>query len=321
MPLILNSSYQYKGILKNQHLQTIIPHLFRKRVTTYERERITTPDNDFLDLDWNKCNSKTLCILLHGLESSSSANYVQGMVNALHAGNIDSVAMNYRGCSGNLNLQPYAYHSGKTEDIDHVLRHVISTCKYQEIYLIGFSIGGNMTLKYLGEKGSSLSPLIKKAAVISCPIDLESTSNYFNLRQNWFYLNNFIKSFTEKLRQKAEIFPDQIDLKKVNRIKNFWDLDNYYTGPFHGFRDAKHYYDNVSAKFYLEGINIPTLFITAENDPFLCEENYPRDIAKNHKYIFLEITKDGGHLGFPASKGKGIWFEERILNFLKGVSI
>lgn len=152
MPIIHSSSYEHKGIFKNKHLQTIIPFLLRRVSLSYRRERITTPDTDFLDLDWSTVKSNRLCILLHGLASNTHKPYMKGMAKALNARGIDVVALNYRGCSGTTNLLPSAYHSGKTDDIDVVLQHLISHYTYKEISLVGMSVGGNITLKYLGKK-------------------------------------------------------------------------------------------------------------------------------------------------------------------------
>ena len=319
MPLIKNSTYNYSGRWKNKHIQTLIPHIFRKVEYSYVRERISTPDNDFIDLDWGKVDSDRLCILLHGLEGSSDSTYVKGLARAINKRGLDIVVLNYRGQSGELNKLVSCYHSGKTDDIDVVLRHIITSSKYKSIQLVGLSIGGNLTLKYLGEKGSKISPLIKKAVVLGCPIDLESTSNHFDKKESRFYLKYFMNSWKKKLLQKAITFPDKIDKKKVKAIRNFWDLDNYYTGPFHGFKDAKEYYNEVSAINYLEKIAIPTLMITAENDPFLPKENYPIDIASKHDLLYLEITKDGGHLGFMEPKKEEYWSETRIADFVKRI--
>ncbi len=316
MPLILNSSYQYTGFWKNKHLQTLIPYKLRHVNLKYTRERIHTPDNDFLDLDWSIVNSDKVCLLLHGLEGSSESTYMKGITIALNKRKMDVVAMNYRGCSGVVNNLPSAYHSGKTEDIDLVIQHIASKQSYKEITLIGVSIGGNLTLKYLGEKGNTLSPFIKKAAVLCCPIDLASTSTYLSRFQNKIYLNNFIKSFKEKLKEKQKRYPHKIDLEKLNAIKTFWDLDNYYTAPLHGFGDAKNYYKQVSAINYLDGVSIPTLMVTAKNDPFLPKENYPIEIAKNHKHLFLEITKHGGHIGYLTPGKKEYWYETRLGDFV-----
>lgn len=316
MPLIVNSSYSYNGFWKNKHFQTLIPYLTRKVQLAYTRERIDTPDNDFLDLDWSTVGSSKICILLHGLEGDSSKSYVKGMAKALNQRGLDAIAMNYRGCSGEPNKLPTAYHSGKTDDIDLVLKHLIEKRKYKEINLIGFSIGGNLALKYLGKKSNSTSPLIKKAAVLCCPIDLKSTSDHFSLPQSKFYLNNFLRSFKAKLKKKAPLYPEKISLKALKKIKTFWDLDNYYTAPFHGFENATDYYEKVSSINFLPGIQVPTLMITAKNDPFLPEINYPIDIAQNHKYLFLEITDQGGHLGYPTPGKDELWTETRIADFM-----
>src|SRR2546427_6592026 len=175
MPLVVNSSYQCPRFLSNGHLQTCLPVLFRRvKAADYQRERISTPDHDFLDLDWIRNDSSRVAVLAHGLEGDSKRAYMLGMVNALAKAGWDAVAWNARGCSGEPNRVLRFTHSGATEDLETVICHLNSNYDYPEIALIGFSLGGNLTLKYLGERGYQLDSRIKAAVAFSVPCDLES---------------------------------------------------------------------------------------------------------------------------------------------------
>ena len=207
MPIV-KSSYSPTKLYVNGHIETIVPALFRKvKGIKYQRQRITTPDDDFLDLDWMKCNSnpsqensKKLVIVSHGLEGNTSRSYIHGMVKAFHSKGYDVLAWNFRGCSEEMNKQLRFYHSGETTDLDFVIEHAEKN--YNQIHLIGFSLGGNVTLKYLGEKKHNLNPKIKKAVAISVPIDLKSSCMEISKPFNWPYSNRFLRSLKDKIRRK-----------------------------------------------------------------------------------------------------------------------
>src|SRR5216684_6289525 len=193
MPLVTNSTYRCPWLLSNGHLQTLWPSLARRvRVVAYRRERIETPDGDFLDLDWAKNGSQRVAVLAHGLEGDSKRHYMLGMANALVKRGWDAVAWNARGCSGEPNRVLRFTHSGATEDLQTVISHVTSTCDYSKISLIGFSLGGNLTLKYLGERGQELDPRIKAAVAFSVPCDLQSSSIQLAKPLNWIYMQPFL---------------------------------------------------------------------------------------------------------------------------------
>jgi hypothetical protein len=305
-------------------LQTIIPALFRKVVSSpYTRERITTPDGDFLDCDWlyaaSSRPSQKLVIISHGLESNSHRPNVLGMARAVSLCGYDALAWNFRGCSGEPNRLPRAYHSGATEDLHTVLDHVAA--KYDEIYLIGFSLGGNLTLKYLGEQSEALSPKVKKAVVFSVPCDLAASSKQLSRVSNRLYERRFLNSLRQKIEQKATLFPNQISLAPYlkKQIKTLRDFDNYYTAPLHGFQNAEDYYAKCSAKQFISRITIPTLMVNAKNDVFLAPSCYPFDEAKSSDVFFLETSESGGHLGFITKKTPhGLyWSEMRALGFIE----
>ena len=196
MPVIEHSSYTPPWFFKNCHFHTMYPSLFRKMMwPTFTRERIDTPDGDFIDLDWSQVGSENLVIAIHGLEGSSRSRYIPGMINAFNRRGWDGVALNLRGCSGEPNRLLRFYHSGATEDIDTVVRHILTHTSYRQLSIVGFSLGGNLTLKYLGEHGASLPSAIINTAAISTPCDLESSSWQLSESSNVLYLKNFLRCF------------------------------------------------------------------------------------------------------------------------------
>jgi len=239
-----------------------------------------TPDEDFIDLDWSNIGSEQLAIVLHGFEGSSTQAYVQGMVRALNKRRIDALAMNLRGCSGEPNNLKRSYHSGSTEDLETVISHILKSSRYNDIFLVGFSLGGNLILKYLGEKQSPLLDSVKKAAVISVPCDLTSTSFKLMRLSNRLYLIRFMRMLKNKLRLKSQIrgFDFISELNQLRLLSTFKDFDNLYTAPHHGFKNAEDYWQQSSSLSYLDKIKIPTYFINAKNDPFLTPHCFPYNL-------------------------------------------
>ncbi len=280
MPVVFESTYKPPFGFSNGHIQTIFPQLRKVHGVQYTRERIETPDEDFLDLDWAIKGSNRLAILSHGLEGNTQRQYVLGMIRALHRRGWDALAWNYRGCSGEPNRLLRWYHSGDTGDLDTVIEHAAAHRRYSEIVLIGFSLGGNITLKYLGERSEAASKRISKAVALSVPCELKSSAIRLAKYANTLYMKRFLRSIHEKILEKAQRMPNAIDAAGFERIRTFTELDNRYTAPIHGFRDADDYFQRSSARQFLPGIRIPTLLINARNDPFLAEESFPFDEAK-----------------------------------------
>ena len=314
MPLIPSSPYQPPFHLFNKHLETIVPSIFRKVPATYKRERIELIDGDFLDIDWLSKDRDKLVIVSHGLEGNSDRHYAKGMASYFFQRGWDSLAWNCRGCSGEINRLPRFYHHGATEDLGAVVDHAIKK-KYSQIVLIGFSMGGSMTLKYLGEKKGSVSKAIKSAVVFSVPCDLGSSARELEKPTNKFYLNRFLKKLGVKMRTKSLLFPNQISTVGFEKIKSFREFDNRYTAPLHDFADADDFYMKASCGPYLPAIQIPTLIINALNDPFLPDACYPFDLAKNHDFIHLETPARGGHVGFSLLSKLENWMEQRAFEF------
>jgi hypothetical protein len=318
MPIVAKSSYVPPPGFGNGHIQTLFPTLFRNvEGVTYERERIRTFDDDFLDLDWATRRSKKVAIISHGLEGNSQRWYVAGMIKAINRAGWDGLAWNMRGCSGEPNQKLRFYHSGATDDLSAVVDHVLGLKKYSRIGLVGFSLGGNMTLKYLGELGSRVDRVIVKAVTCSVPCDLGSSAEQMAKLSNRIYMKRFIRMLHEKIRAKMHVMPDKIDDKEYHQIKTFREFDDRYTAPIHGFKDANDYYRQASCKQFIHTIRIPTLLVNAQNDPFLAGACYPVEEARVHSTFFLEMPESGGHVGFISfNKEKTYWFESRAVSFL-----
>ncbi|MGA8181210.1 MAG: alpha/beta fold hydrolase [Desulfobacterales bacterium] len=318
MPFLSASNYRPGLLFKNAHIQTIYPPIFRKvKNIRYERERIFTPDHDFIDLDWSRVGGDKVVIVLHGLEGHSRRSYMLGMISAFNMRRWDAVALNFRGCSGQPNRRLRSYHCGATDDLHTVLRHVMNRRRYTCISLVGFSVGGNLALMYLGEKKYPVSPLIKSAAAVSVPCDLESCANKLAQRSNILYMKRFLMMFHDKIRMKMRMMPNEIDDANYHLIRTFKDFDDRYTAPIHGFSNAKDYWNKCSCKQFLPGIDIPVLLISARDDPFLGKECYPVDEAKGSRLFYFEMPDHGGHVGFIDFKPSGeYWHEKRIAAFV-----
>jgi len=319
VPIVAHSSYVSPRWLANGHLQTLLPSLFRKvNGVAYQRERIATPDGDFLDLDWAVKGGPRLAVIAHGLEGDSKRAYALGMVKALTRNGWDAVVWNARGCSGEPNRGLRFTHSGATADLHTVISHLTNTRAYAEVALIGFSLGGNLTLKYLGERGPKLDPRIKKAVAFSVPCDLAAGSLQLAGWTNQIYMRHFLLSLRKKIRAKMKVLPGKIDDRDYGRLRSFKDFDDRYTAPIHGFADAEDYWRQCSCRPGLTKISIPTLLVNARNDPFLAGPCYPITEAGANPNLFLEMPASGGHVGFITLDHQGeYWSETRAVAFLK----
>jgi predicted alpha/beta-fold hydrolase len=317
MPLIQSSTFKGNKFLSGKHIDTIVPAIFRQLTIQYTREKITLADGDFLSLDWIQHQSKKVLILFHGLEGSSASQYIQGFAKYFSAKDWDICAVNYRSCGGETNKLLRSYHSGATEDIDAVMKHIQTQYTYNELVAIGFSLGGNMLLKYLGEQTFSIPNNLMCACAFSVPIDLAASSAEISKFKNRIYLNRFLRSLTQKMRTKALLFPNDLDISKLHEIKTFEAFDTRYTGPIHGFKDAKDYYAQNNALQFLHSITIPTLLINAQNDPFLTPSCFPIELAYTHSQFYVEYPLWGGHVGFADRLPNGTyWSENRAESFI-----
>ncbi|SHG64980.1 hypothetical protein SAMN05444483_12028 [Salegentibacter echinorum] len=321
MPLLKNT-YRAPGIFKNSHVASIYASAFRRVEFHFStRQRIELSDGDFLDLErtfFSPNNNKVL-ILLHGLAGNANRPYMRGMAKIFYENGWDIASMNFRSCSGEINRLYRSYHAGATEDLQTVIDVLKVENKYAEINLIGFSLGGNLLLKYLGEQ-SKIASEIKSAVAVSVPCDLGASLNELNKSHNFLYSRRFLKNLKKELRLREAHFPSEIDKKDIAGCNSLLAIDELYTSKAHGFKSAAHYYRQCSCLAFLPGIQTPTLLINAENDTFLAPNSYPIQLAKNSKNLYLEIPKQGGHVGFIQHK-KPYYHEERALEFIKRKSV
>lgn len=305
---------------RNGHFNTMYRPLFMKDTANYSRKRITTWDHDFIDLDFSLVGSETLVLLIHGLEGSSESKYMTSTTNFLNEKGLDTVCFNLRGCSGEDNLLLSTYHSGKTEDVDFVIQYLIQNYSYKNILIVGFSLGGNLTLKYLGEKSSEVSPIVKGGIAVSVPIDIASAEKEMDKIKNKLYMEMFFKTMKNKVLEKAHKFPEyQLDKDKLFKATRFKHLEYLYTVPVFGFESPEDYWEKASSKPCLSSIKVPSLLINAKDDTFLSNECYPFDEAHNSTFFHLEAPNYGGHVGFMTSfnSKENTWLEERIARFIK----
>lgn len=317
MPIINESTYRSPKWLIGGHAQTICPTFRLVPKLTPDSERIELDDGDFLDLDWISAGNDKLVILSHGLEGSARSRYMRGMAMALKDRGWDVLAWNFRDCSEEPNRLLSSYHSGKTDDLDIVIRHAIAKQKYDRIDLVGFSLGGNLMLKYIGERGENIHPILHRAVAFSAPCELACSSHELSKWQNRIYMQRFLKTLRVKIKNKKARFPEALDVSGISEIQNFSQFDDRFTAPIHGFESALDYWTQCSSRQFLPTIRIPTLLVNAANDPFLGPECYPYAEAETNPWFYLEVPKQGGHVGFGC--GREYWSEKRAAEFLVGV--
>lgn len=317
---MIPSLYQPPWFLRNGHAQTVYPVLRRRLPEVrYERERLELADGDFLDLDWSRAGGRNVVIVSHGLEGSSQRDYVKGMVRTFNRRGWDAVAWNYRGCSGEPNRLLRFSHSGASDDLWQVVE-AVARHGYERVGLVGFSIGGNLTLKLLGELGERAPQWLVGGVAVSVPCDLKSSAEVMASRENRPYMERFLAELHQKIRAKQARFPEALDDANYSSLKTFRDFDDRYTAPLHGFRDAEDYWTKSSSRFFLEPIRRPVLLLNAADDPFLSPECFPEAIAVRHAWLHLEVPAHGGHVGFV---GNGLrpdeyYSERRAWEFLSG---
>lgn len=321
MPVI-DCDYRPPCLLSNGYVQSILPSLVRRiDCSHFKRERLHTDDGDFLDLDWSRVSSssmgKTLLIISHGLEGHSRRPYVAGIARDANVQGWDALAWNFRSCSGEMNKTLRFYHSGATDDLNRVVEHAHGL-GYQYIHLVGFSMGGNLSLLYAGRHGRDLPPHVKSVAAFSVPCDLAASSRRLAERKNKIFMWRFLKDLREKIEAKALDFPDDVSADDYHQIKNFQQFDDRYTAPIHGFDDAADYWARSSCKAVLKDIRIPALLVNAQNDPFLPEACFPYAEAQQSEWLSLEVPRSGGHVGFiEVNNRQTYWMERRVVAFVK----
>ena len=304
--------------LRNGHAQSIWPSLFR-RVALQEPvvETIATPDDDELWLDWYRQGAGRLAVISHGLEGHSRRPYVLGLARALLAEGWDVLAWNFRSCGGVMNHQPRFYHSGATGDLAVVIRHALRR-GYHAVTLAGFSMGGNLTLQYLGEQGEGVDSRIAGAITFSVPCDLAGGADVLARPSRRIYMSRFLNDLKPKMEEKARRFPELITVEGFDAIRTFHQFDERYTAPLHGFLGARDYWRRASSLFRLRHIRVPALVVNAADDPFLSEGCFPQSPQVLGNWAKLEVPRHGGHVGFVERCRDGwYWSERRAVHFLE----
>lgn len=312
----IQSSFRPAWWLQSPHLQTLWPVLFRPRPElNLQTERVELNDGDFIDLAWHPLANAPLVMVIHGLEGSLQSHYAQTLLQALHNSGFSSVFMHLRGCSGTPNRLANSYHSGLTQDIAQILEHLKATKRMPDA-LVGFSLGGNLTLKYLGETGAASG--LQTAVAVSIPFQLEECA--CKLEQGFatvygsYLLNNLKASYRRKFQRRPS--PLEVEVKSLNTLYQF---DDQITAPLNGFTDAHDYYTRSSCRPYLIRIQTPTLIIHAKDDPFMYPSTAPTEEMLSDA-ITLELTEQGGHVGFVGQRGlwhADYWLEKRIVEWLQ----
>ncbi|HUK56844.1 MAG TPA: hydrolase [Nitrospiria bacterium] len=310
--------------LRGPHRQTVWRRLFDRRPEPpLLRERVDTPDGDFIDLDWfasvRRHGYRPLLVVLHGLEGSSRSPYVLGLLCEAERRGWDGVAINFRSCSGEINRRPRFYHSGETGDLDHIVSSVVSDNPGRPIGLVGYSLGGNVLLKWLGEHGEKIPESIRAAVAVSVPFDLAAAAHRIDHGIHRIYGQVFLRTLKQKVLLKVKMFPDLLDPKEVARIRSFAQFDDRVTAPIHGFKDARDYWTRSSAGPWLEEIRKPTFLLNAYDDPFLPASCLPHDAVARSPWLTAEFTPRGGHVGFVEGRSPGAvtyWVDRRVLAYL-----
>jgi predicted alpha/beta-fold hydrolase len=305
--------------LPGPHLQTLWPTFGRRHVKVkLQRERIELSDGDFVDLDWgDQSDHKPIVLILHGLEGSADSPYARGMLKRINAEGWRGVVMHFRGCSGEPNRMLRAYHSGETEDVAEVVSILQRREPETQIAAMGFSLGGNVLLKWLGETGES-NPLVVAAAV-SVPYELAISAARLQQGFSRFYQWHLLRSLCVKMQVKKHLQDSIPNFPRLGELQNIYEFDDNITAPLHGFKNAEEYYEKSSSRQFLKMISVPTLLLHAKDDPFLTEVAIPR-FDELSESVELEVTEQGGHVGFVGGAlplRPDYWLETRISGFLK----
>ncbi len=312
-PMRVRSDFRPAWWLPGPHLQTLMPNLLRRSPRRgLRRERLELGDGDFLDLDWAGPPSGPLVLVLHGLEGSIRSPYAAGIVNTLAAAGYRVVLMHFRGCSGEPNRLPRSYHSGETGDLDTVVRELKRRHPERMFFALGYSLGGNALLKWLGEKGADAP--VDAAIAVSVPFDLSQAGHRLKRGFSRVYQWHLLGRLRRSVRRKAQRMELPITVDKLDAMRTFRQFDDQVTAPLHGFQDAEDYYGRCSSRQFLATIAVPTLIIHALDDPFMTRQAVPTD-SELSPSVTLELSDAGGHVGFVYGAfpwQPRYWLEERI---------
>ena len=303
---------------RGRHLQTLWGPLFRRpRRPRVRRERWETPDGDFLDLDWLVGGSGPLVLILHGLEGSSLSHYASGLLAEIAALGWRGAVVNFRSCSGELNRLPRLYHSGETSDLGWVVARLVGAEPGLRLGLVGVSLGGNVALKWLGERGEAAP--VAAAVAVSTPFDLEACARVLDRQPGrLLYTAQFLRTMKAKVRAKAHMYDGLVNLAAALRARTFAEYDRHVTAPLGGFADERDYWTRSSSGPYLPQIRRPCLLINAVNDPFIPAASLPTAALAASPWLEAAFVAEGGHAGFLEGRtGQASWAERRAMAFLR----
>ena len=306
--------YKAPAWLPGGHAQTIWSALYAQKrhqaPVPMHRERWTTPDGDFIDVDKQMASSKKrpLLVLFHGLEGSSDSHYAQAFADWAHEHDVQLAIPHFRGCSGQINLSPRAYHSGDHEEIDWVLKRLRQVHKAQQgewLLAVGVSLGGNALMRWAAEQGQEATKTADAIASICSPLDLAMSGDAIGKGLNrYIYTPMFLKSMKPKALAKWAQFPGLFDKDAMLNAKDLYEFDNVFTAPLHGFKNTLDYWAKASAKPLMRAIHLPALALNAQNDPFVPASSLPqyKDVSRS---VPLWQPEQGGHVGFAAGPWPG----------------
>ena len=311
--------YRAPWWLPGGHLQTIYPYfLLKRRAPPYRRERWETPDGDFIDLDWvnERDDHAPLVALFHGLEGGSGSHYATALMRAGARRHWRGVVIHFRGCSGEPNRMPRAYHSGDADEIAWILQRLRALNPTTPLFAAGVSLGGNALLKWLGREHASARGVIDAAAAVSAPVDLMTAGDLLGTGVNRLYGHHFLQTLKRKSLAKLKRFPALYDSDIVRNARTLREFDNVVTAPLHGYLDTDDYWTRASSKPDLRHIEVPTLIVHARNDPFLPGRHLP-EASEVSATVTLDFPEGGGHTGFASGSFPGNldWLPERLLAF------
>jgi len=315
--VISSSTFRPAWWLPGPHLQTLYPSLFRRRtVPRLFRQRLELPDGDFVDLDWTRDTGGAVVLVLHGLEGNLESHYTGAILSTLAQHGYNAGLLYFRNCSGEPNRLPRSYHSGDTGDLDFAIRHIREAFPGRDIAVIGYSLGGNVLLKWLGEQATAVP--VRTAIAISVPFDLNSAALKLETGVSRIYQRHLLKKLNAAVLRKALLHPPPYPLERLHELRTFRQFDNAITAPLNGFRDVDDYYGQSSCGQYLRTIHTPTLIIQARDDPFLPATALPGENDLGPA-VTLELACSGGHVGFIEGANPlqpRYWLEQRILQHL-----
>ena len=265
-----------------------------------------------------KARTHPTVIALHGLEGSSNAHYMRGLADKAFAYGFNVVLLNQRNCGGTENLSAGLYHSGLSADPSAVIRELIELDGLRSITVAGYSLGGNVALKLVGDYGSKPPAALKSVCTVSPTMDLARCVNALERPENYLYEWNFVRNLKRRMRRKALAFPGHFDLKKLRQVRSVRGFDELFTAPHHGFLDAADYYYRASSLRVVNRIRVPTLIISSQDDPFVPSDQFSDPAITSNSHLTVVTTHHGGHCGFlgrSTNDFDGYWAEQTIVEF------